>query len=525
MERICVAAMLVALAACSGDSSDTRDWPGTVEADVDDLTGQRTGLFRTYGPTSLIVAGPDTVPVTVGYWCQVNEAEGEPLTVVDGMFLKVSLPDTSLTSSGAEAFEELRGTLGLLDLARMAVDGNVSAWRYDAKPELGAWYLDGVMGFVPDQEIDSREEREAFSSVVDVGYGLAGDLAETSPSLRVLQPMLYGANEAVMELRAAWSPATDYVGSHYFGRDTLGVELKGVVKFSLDGFSAAADSVRFWCPAPQSHHEWNAMRTAFFGRIDSLQTAYDDRVMAMQQERVRQEAAGRAERERARIAAEAREDSISAEHAVRRARSDSIARAQLARQDSINARYDSLGIRVVMDTGAFAAERMAIAFVEWAGVNNLPPINSPESLKSACLAEPPADAGQSDCQRYIDRTELNVLRTAGGFSVSRIAIFIEWANANGLGPILDHSDLVMACLAEPPADAGQSGCQQYIDRTQLNVLRAAGFPTSLVRTAFLEWANANGLGPILDHDGLVRACQSPPRGAMRSACQQIRRES
>ena len=47
MERICVAAMLVALAACSGDSSDTRDWPGTVEADVDDLTAEPVNDFET----------------------------------------------------------------------------------------------------------------------------------------------------------------------------------------------------------------------------------------------------------------------------------------------------------------------------------------------------------------------------------------------------------------------------------------------------------------------------------------------
>ena len=262
---------MVTLAAtgCAGDSSDSLDWPGTVEADVDDLTGERTGLFRTYGPTAIIVAGRDTVPVTVGYWCQVQGAEYQPLTAVDGMFLKVSLADTSLISSGTEAFVELRGTLGLLDLARMAVDGHVSPWRYDPMPELGAWYLDGAMGYVPDEELDTSVEREALVSALRVGYDLAGDLVETNASSRMSNSVLQDTDQAVSELRLKWAPATDYVASHYFGRNTLGVELKGVVKFSLRGFSAAADSVRFWCPVPQSHHEWNAARVAFFGRIDS----------------------------------------------------------------------------------------------------------------------------------------------------------------------------------------------------------------------------------------------------------------
>ena len=309
--------LLIAVAACGGDSSDSLDWPGTVEADVDDLTGERTGLFRTFGPTAIIVAGPDTVQVTVGYWCQVEGAQRELLTAVDGVFLKISLPDTSLTSSGDEAFVELRGTLGLLDLARMAVDGIVSPWRYDPRPELGAWYLDGAMGFAPDEEFHTNEEREELVSALSVGYDLAGDLLETSASSRVSHSMVENADQVVAVLRSRWAPATDYVASHYFGRDTLGVELKGVVKFSLRGFSAAADSVRFWCPVPQSHHEWNTARVAFFGRIDSLQTASAERIASLQEER-------RAAQERGRATAQALEDSIRAREDSNRALEDSI---------------------------------------------------------------------------------------------------------------------------------------------------------------------------------------------------------
>ena len=319
--RTYMTTLSIAVTACGGDSSDSLDWPGTVEADVDDLTGERTGLFRTFGPTATIVAGPDTVPVTVGYWCQVEGGQRELLTAVDGVFLKISLPDTSLTSSGNEAFVELRGALGPLDLARMAVDGNLSPWRYDPRPELGAWYLDGAMGFAPDEEIDTSEEREQLVSALSVGYDLAGDLVETSASLRVSHSMVENADQVVGVLRSRWAPATDYVVSHYFGRDTLAVELKGVVKFSLRGFSAAADSVRFWCPVPQSHQEWNTARVAFLGRIDSLQTASAERIASLREER---RASARAAQERGRATAQALRNSIRAQEDSTRAQEGSI---------------------------------------------------------------------------------------------------------------------------------------------------------------------------------------------------------
>jgi hypothetical protein len=190
--------------------------------------------------------------------------------------------------------------------------------------EVGAWYLDGAMGFVPDGAFDSRDEREEIVSTLGAGYDLAGDLVETSTFSVTSRLVLEETDELVSELRSTWAPATDYVASHYFGRDTLGVELKGVVKFSLRGFSAAADSVRFWCPVPQSHHEWNAARVAFFGRIDSLQSASATKIASLRAERERRAADARAAQERARAAAHARADSVSAEEARRAQEEDSI---------------------------------------------------------------------------------------------------------------------------------------------------------------------------------------------------------
>lgn len=400
--------------ACGG-TSDSVDWAGEVEADVDDLTGERTGVFRTFGPTARLVAGPDTVPVTVGYWCSVGDSEGEPLTAIDGVFLKVSLPDTSLTSSSVEAFEELRGTLGLLDVARMAVDGALSAWRYTPKPELGAWYLDGAMGFVPDDQFDTSVERSELAAVLTSSYELQVDLAGRGLSSELYQFMSEETDAQLASMRATWLPAADYVGSHYFDRDTLGVELKGVVKFSLDGFAAAADSVRFWCPIPQSHREWNAARLAFFGRLDSVQTASEDRVTVLQQESARRRAVTRAEQERVRIVQQARRDSIRAQQQARRdsisarrdrrraqqqAREDRIRAELQARQDSIRVRRDSLGITFVMTlAGVFLDERSAAAFVDWARASGLGPIDSREDFVRACGAGPPGRGMQAACRR------------------------------------------------------------------------------------------------------------------------------
>ena len=132
-------------------------WPGTVDAEVDNLTGARTGWFRTYGPTQPLIAGSDAIPVTIGYWCRVDE-DSEPVAATDGLFFKIAMPDTSLVSDDREAFEELSGQLGLLDIARMAVDGRVYAWKYEPNPTPGGWFLDGAMGFQP-YELDTEVAR------------------------------------------------------------------------------------------------------------------------------------------------------------------------------------------------------------------------------------------------------------------------------------------------------------------------------------------------------------------------------
>ena len=246
---VTLAALMIIVAGCGERGARGLPWSGTVHAEVDDLTGARTGLFRTYGPTQPLIAGPETIPVTAGYWCQVDD-DSEPAVVTDGLFFRVAMPDTSLVSDDREAFEELSGQLGLLDVARLAVDGRVYAWEYEPRPKAGEWFLDGAMGFEPPREFDTERERE-----------------------ELLQSLAGVPSTVIETMGEAWPIAHDYVASHYVGRDTVGIELKRVLTFSLQGFAAAKDSVRFWCPLPQSHHEWNTTRVAYLNTWDSLLAA------------------------------------------------------------------------------------------------------------------------------------------------------------------------------------------------------------------------------------------------------------
>lgn len=281
-----LAALVIVASSCADGRPGRIPWPGSVQAEVDDLTGARTGMFRTFGPTQLLTAGRDTIPVTLGYWCQVNE-DSEPLSATDGVFFEVAMPDTSLTSSDEAAFEELSGQLGLLDVARMAVDGRVYAWQYRATPTHGGWFLDGTMGFQPLPELDTDTERDEMLRSTRGSYETLAEVDEAleeRPRNRVaglVQERLRSAaqglgdllNEREVLVREGWSPAHDYVTSHYVGRDTLGIELKGVLTFPMEGFAAATDSVRFWCPVVQSHHEWNAVRLEFLGAWDGLRSS------------------------------------------------------------------------------------------------------------------------------------------------------------------------------------------------------------------------------------------------------------
>ena len=254
-----------------------------------ELTGARTGLYRTYGPEHELVAGQESIPVQIGYWCRVWD-DLEPLAASDGLFFKVTMRDTTLLREDDAEFEAVSGRLGLVDVARMVVDGRLYAWKYRPSATLGAWYLDGDMGFVVDElraeaEVlgtpSGREEalRQMTEHYVDLPT--EREVRRNQASYDYRRKWLGDEQARLRELvetldrlyRETWAPAADYVMSHYAERDTVGIELRGALKFTMDGFDAAKDSVRAYCPVPRLHREWNRARVAFIGILDSLRKA------------------------------------------------------------------------------------------------------------------------------------------------------------------------------------------------------------------------------------------------------------
>lgn len=277
---------LIVIFGCTPDAPEAL-WPGDVRAEVDDLTGARTGMFRTYGPTRELAAGSDTVPVTVGYFCRLDRA-GEPPVHRDGLFFRISMPDTSLLVNDQEQFEELRGQLRLLNVARMAVDGQLYAWEYAPRPARGGWYLDGAMGFVP----------VALTTEADRDLNLT--LAAESRRAAYAAEMLTLVRAEMVDVISH-----DYVRTHYVGRDTVGIELKGVLTFPLSGFRAAVDSVRFWCPVAESHLEWDRVRAEYLSVLDSIRALAEDEIARAETARKAEAERRRAEAERRRAEAEA----------------------------------------------------------------------------------------------------------------------------------------------------------------------------------------------------------------------------
>ena len=299
MKRWLVMAIMVV--ACSGSDPEVHGWTGAVEAEVDNLTGLRTGKFRTFGPTQNLVAGADTIPVTVGYWCEIDESR-EPPQTADGMFFRISMPDTSLLVNDAAAFEELSGQLGLLDVARMAVDGRVYAWGYEPEAIQGGWYLDGHMRIEPEEELTIESGRGALLEQFRSSYADVLGILDNIQLYDVAEDQINRLTAIGADFRTTtWLPAQDYVASHYIGRDTIAIELKGVLAYPLDGFAAATDSARFWCPVEQSIQDWNILRAAYLAQIDSIHEAAVAALDAADQRRVAaREVAARARDARAR---------------------------------------------------------------------------------------------------------------------------------------------------------------------------------------------------------------------------------
>lgn len=285
-------ALLATTLGCQAGTEGDLVWSGRVEAEVDDLTGARTGMFRTYGPTVTLAAGNDTIPITIGYYCRASQPDSFPPRIIDDLFFRVAMPDTSLTRNNLAALEELQGMLGLLDAARMAVDGReVAPWRYDAELVPGTAYFDGV-GYPQPFEVLSAvpvaaelAELEAYfaESVLD-GVRDATPILWTNEAAAVLVGRCTTCETAGNEVRATHPVAQDAVLADYGESGHLAVEFVQVARFPMEDFGAAVDSVRFWCPVENSHREWNALRDSMLVVLDSALADAAQRMRAVRAE-------------------------------------------------------------------------------------------------------------------------------------------------------------------------------------------------------------------------------------------------
>lgn len=88
------------LLACEQPTPGT--WPAAVEVSSFEVSER----FRTFGPSQTLIAGPDTVPVTLGYYCSVGgpywaDPDYDIFTAWDGLFLQVA--QDSATFVGIQA--------------------------------------------------------------------------------------------------------------------------------------------------------------------------------------------------------------------------------------------------------------------------------------------------------------------------------------------------------------------------------------------------------------------------------------
>ena len=226
MKRVLLIAGLLVYGVACGEGDSELPWPGEVVADVDDLTGHRTGLFRTDGPTSPLAVGSVTLPVTIGYWCRFLERTDseDPSLGRDGLFFRLALPDTSIVIDSEEVVRRIVGRTELdeivgdyKDRITMAVDGWTLYWEYRLETEPGTGTLYGDMGFK--RPILVQSLREMFDEAGESAeqHGIQGALAALA--LRVGFYDGYGIDvpEIVVGMRASWPEATDHVGTVYRG--------------------------------------------------------------------------------------------------------------------------------------------------------------------------------------------------------------------------------------------------------------------------------------------------------------------
>lgn len=252
-------------------------WDTVVIAEVDELTSEPTGLFKTFGPTQHLIIEDITVPVTVGYWCRVVDAQYDnlPSIVEDELLFRVSLPDTSIITSAHPYFSS--------GFARRAVDNTETrgfVFDNDSVIASGDWYLYGRAGTFEPHEFNFRGNMGTkYGITLLAALHIKNDPQYSDHKAGVITGALMGSDVwhpyfdlvdvvnrefDVSMLSDRWTKTMDYIAMNYLSHDTLAIDLGNVLKFPLLGFDQAVDSVRAQCPVEQSIDAWNTARDSVF---------------------------------------------------------------------------------------------------------------------------------------------------------------------------------------------------------------------------------------------------------------------
>ena len=267
--RHLVLALVLMLVGCTdrgGGGGGNNQWPILVDAEID-ITGQRTGMFSTLGPTRILVAGDDRLPVTIGYYCKEDNTV-QPALNTDGLLLRLSMPDTALFVEEPKRFRDLRRQL-LPDVVELAVDDQSYDWVYEYKWVHGGWDLFGTMGFKA-PFLPTEDSRLSYLQSVELVVDRVQELDDWNADADSATRRYFNLRDT--EIRSRWPIADDYVSDHYLEKDTVKVRLKRMLQFPIDGLEAAVDSVRVRCQIGESIEMWNEHRNWFLTSVDSLRT-------------------------------------------------------------------------------------------------------------------------------------------------------------------------------------------------------------------------------------------------------------
>ena len=219
-------------------------WPASVEATSLEVSER----FRTYGPSETLIAGADTIPVTLGYYCSVGgsywaDPDYDIVTAWDGLFLQVA--------QDSAAFVDIHSRHSFPDSILLAVDtAELRPQEYDHEIERTGGYIRIPLWSPP---------------VVPRAF-IAYDLFHARSYARL--DHLEKADDNLWR-----HPFKDSISSFFVGRDSLMVHLLDTLSFSLDGLATAVDSVRARCPTDQSIRDWNELRGILGEEISGLRDA------------------------------------------------------------------------------------------------------------------------------------------------------------------------------------------------------------------------------------------------------------